>query len=151
MDDLKCMSDEDCENLNFVDEVQPNTLQIPDDPTADVDTQKNNPAGSDDSAKKRTQAAKKPASKKGKPSSKKKPPKKLSTKRMMVNLLIKIGAIVLVVWMLFTFVLSFTIHYGNNMHPSVRDGDLIIGFRMQRPYINAAVVYEHGGRGISDA
>lgn len=72
-----------------------------------------------------------------------KPPKKKTTKQLAIGLVVKIGAVVLVVWGLFTFVLGITIHYGNNMHPMVRDGDLVITLRPQSPYINAAVMYKH--------
>ena len=78
---------------------------------------------------------------KGKPRKKKK-----TTKQLVIGVLIKIGVIVLVVWGVFTFVLGITIHYGNNMHPMVRDGDLVITLRLQKPYINAAVMYGHDGR-----
>ena len=87
---------------------------------------------------------------------KKKPPKKKpkgkprkkqkTTKQLVIGLLIKIAVIVLVVWGVFTFVLGITIHYGNNMHPMVRDGDLVITFRLQSPYINAAMMYNHNGK-----
>lgn len=86
----------------------------------------------------------------GKVSQKKKPKgkprKKKTTKQLIIGLLIKIAAIILIVWGLFTFVLGITIHYGNNMHPMVRDGDLVITLRLQKPYINAAVMYEHNGK-----
>ena len=87
--------------------------------------------------------SKKPSNKnpKGKPRKKKK-----TTKQLVIGLLIKIAVIVLVVWGVFTFVLGITIHYGNNMHPMVRDGDLVIPLRLQKPYINAAVMYEHDGK-----
>ncbi len=85
--------------------------------------------------------SKKPPRKKsnGKPRKK----KKKTTKQLIIGVLIKIAAVVLVVWALFTFVLGITIHYGNNMHPMVRDGDLVISLRLQRPFINAAVLYQH--------
>lgn len=86
----------------------------------------------------------------GKVSQKKKPKgkprKKKTTKQLIIGLLIKIAAILLIIWGLFTFVLGITIHYGNNMHPMVRDGDLVITLRLQKPYINAAVMYEHNGK-----
>ena len=78
---------------------------------------------------------------KGKPRKKKK-----TTKQLLIGLLIKIAVIALVVWGVFTFVLGITIHYGNNMHPMVRDGDLVITLRLQKPYINAAVMYGHDGK-----
>lgn len=72
--------------------------------------------------------------------------KKKTTAQMLAGLLIKLAAVAVAAWLLFTFVLSVTIHYGNNMHPAVRDGDLIIGLRVQRPFLNAAVLYEHDGK-----
>ena len=76
----------------------------------------------------------------------KKPPKKLSTKRLAVNLLIKFAAIAVALWLVLAFVLGVTINYGNNMHPAVNDGDLVISLKMQRPYLNAAVIYSHDGK-----
>lgn len=86
---------------------------------------------------------KKPAKKRppGKP-----PKKRKTTKQLIIGVLIKIAVIVLIVWGVFTFVLGITIHYGNNMHPMVRDGDLVISLRLQKPYINAAVMYQHDGK-----
>ena len=49
-------------------------------------------------------------------------------------------------WLVFAFVLGVTIHYGNNMHPAVNDGDLIVALKLQRPYLNAAVLYKHDGK-----
>ena len=76
---------------------------------------------------------------------KKQTKKKKTTAQMLVGFLIKLAAIALVVWLLFTFVLGLVIHYGNNMHPAIRDGDLIISLRVQRPFLNAAVLYERDG------
>ena len=76
----------------------------------------------------------------------KEPPKPLSTKRLAISLLIKLAAIVLAVWLVFIFVLGLTINYGNNMHPAVNDGDLVVSLKLQRPYLNAAVLYRHDGK-----
>ena len=80
----------------------------------------------------------------------KKPPKKKKKKKttaqILTGFLIKLAATALAVWLMFTFVLGITIHYGNNMHPALRDGDLIISLRVQRPFLNAAVLYEHDGK-----
>ena len=76
----------------------------------------------------------------------KEPPKPISTKRLAINLMIKIAAIALAVWLVFIFVLGLTINYGNNMHPAVNDGDLVITLKLQRPYLNAAVLYRHDGK-----
>ena len=76
----------------------------------------------------------------------KEPPKPLSTKRLAISLLIKLAAIVLAVWLVFIFVLGISINYGNNMHPAVNDGDLVVSLKLQRPYLNAAVLYRHDGK-----
>lgn len=71
---------------------------------------------------------------------KKKTPR--STGRLLLGFLLKLLLIAAAVWALLTFVLGLKIHYGNNMFPSVRDGDLIISLRLQKPFLNAAVLYE---------
>jgi len=75
----------------------------------------------------------------------KRPPTK-TTKQLLIRLIIKIVVIVSVVWGLFAFILGVHIHYGNNMYPAVRDGDLIFSYRLQHPYINSAVLYRHKGK-----
>ena len=76
----------------------------------------------------------------------KEPPKPISTKRLAINLMIKIAAIALAVWLVLAVVIGITINYGNNMHPAVNDGDLVITLKLQRPYLNAAVLYRHDGK-----
>ena len=76
----------------------------------------------------------------------KEPPKPISTKRLAINLMIKIAAIALAVWLVLAFAIGITINYGNNMHPAVNDGDLVITLKLQRPYLNAAVLYRHDGK-----
>lgn len=71
---------------------------------------------------------------------------KKSTKQLLIRLLIKIAVISVAAWAFFSFVIGIHVHYGNNMHPSIRDGDLVFSFRMERPYINAAVLYEWNGK-----
>ena len=71
---------------------------------------------------------------------------KKSTKQLLIRLLIKIAVISVAAWAFFSFVIGIHVHYGNNMHPSIRDGDLVFSFRMERPYINAAVLYERNGK-----
>lgn len=107
------------------------------------ESEKNTEANDSKSEKNSKPDQKNPPKKKpkGKPRKKKK-----TTKQLVIGVLIKIGVIVLVVWGVFTFVLGITIHYGNNMHPMVRDGDLVITLRLQKPFINAAVMYRHDGR-----
>ena len=92
------------------------------------------------------------AEKKEEQNAEKKAPKKKQTKKkkttaqLLTGFLIKLAAIALAIWLLFTFILGLVIHYGNNMHPAIRDGDLIISLRVQRPFLNAAVLYEHDGK-----
>ena len=73
-------------------------------------------------------------------------PEPVSTKRLAVNLLIRIAVIAAAVGVVLTFVLGITINYGNHMHPAVNDGDLVVSFRLQAPYLNAAVLYRHDGK-----
>ena len=73
-------------------------------------------------------------------------PEKKSIRQPLTQLLIKIVATVLVVWILVSFILGVRIHYGNNMFPAIRDGDLVISFRLQKPYLNSAVLYKHDGK-----
>ncbi len=54
------------------------------------------------------------------------------------------------VWLVLAFVLGITINYGNNMHPAVNDGDMIVSFKLQSPYLNAAVLYKHDGKSRTD-
>ncbi|MDO4285772.1 MAG: signal peptidase I [Eubacteriales bacterium] len=50
-------------------------------------------------------------------------------------------------WLIFTQVFLVTQASGNSMSPAVRDGDLLLGFRMQGTYAkNDVVIYEYGGR-----
>ena len=82
--------------------------------------------------------------------SKKAPPRKgpppKTTKELLIGLLIKIAVTAALVWAVLTFVLGISVHYGNNMHPAVRDGDLTVSFRLQKPFINAVVLYKLDGK-----
>ena len=71
---------------------------------------------------------------------------RVSTKELAIRLGIKIAAIVFCVWIAVTFVFGVNIHYGNNMHPALNDGDLVVSLRLQKPYINAAVLYKWEGK-----
>ena len=81
--------------------------------------------------------------------SKKAPPRKAppkTTKQLLIGLLVKIAVTVALVWAVFAFVLGLSVHYGNNMYPAVHDGDLLVSFRMQKPFINAVVLYRMDGK-----
>ena len=72
--------------------------------------------------------------------------KRKSTSRLLIEFLVKLAVIAAAAWALFTFVVGLTIHYGNNMYPAIRDGDLVISYRLQQPYLNAAVLYKRDGQ-----
>lgn len=72
--------------------------------------------------------------------------KKPSTKKLLIRFLIKLFSVIAIAVIIFTFVFCVNIHYGNNMHPAVRDGDLLISYRLQKPYLNAVVLYESAGK-----
>ena len=103
---------------------------------ADAPAKKNRPASGKKAPPKKTSRKKAPP--------KKAPPK--TTGQLLVGLLIKIAVVAALVWAVFTFVLGFTVHYGNNMFPAIHDGDLIVSLRLQKPYINSAVLYRINGK-----
>ena len=64
-----------------------------------------------------------------------------------VSLLVRIVVIVVCAWVLFTQVFLVTQAKGNSMFPAVKDGDLLICYRMQKTYAkNDVVVYTQGGK-----
>lgn len=64
-----------------------------------------------------------------------------------LNLLLRIALLALCAWVLFSQVFLITRTRGNDMFPAVKDGDLIIGFRLQQEYTkNDVVVYTAGGK-----
>lgn len=64
-----------------------------------------------------------------------------------ISLLVRIIVLALIGWLLFTQVFLIAQTSGNDMFPAVKDGDLLIGFRMQRDYQkDDVVVYERNGR-----
>lgn len=94
-------------------------------------------------------AASAPAAKNRQAPRKKAPPRKAppkTTGQLLVGLLVKVAVAAALVWAVFTFVLGLSVHYGNNMHPAVRDGDLAVSLRMQKPFINAVVLYRINGK-----
>lgn len=64
-----------------------------------------------------------------------------------LNLLLRIALLALCAWVLFSQVFLITRTRGNDMFPAVKDGDLIIGFRLQQEYTkNDVVVYTANGK-----
>lgn len=63
-----------------------------------------------------------------------------------LNLLLRILFLVLTGWVLFSHVFLITQVSGNDMFPAVKDGDLVIAFRIQQEYAkNDVVVYNVNG------
>ena len=64
-----------------------------------------------------------------------------------ISLAVRIAFLVLVGWVLFTQVFLITQVKGNEMFPALKDGDLVIAFRIQREYAkNDVIVYEAEGK-----
>ncbi len=69
--------------------------------------------------------------------------KALSIKKGYMNLLVKIITIVFVGYLFFSQIFLITRAKGNYMFPAIKDGDLIIAFRLHRDYVKDDVaVYE---------
>lgn len=64
-----------------------------------------------------------------------------------IRLAVNVLTLVLVLWLVFSFVLCIFRAQGNDMYPAVQDGDLIIGWRLGRDWRQGdLVVYEEGGK-----
>ena len=57
-------------------------------------------------------------------------PEKQTTKQLLLGFLTELSLIALAVWAALSFVVCVNIHYGNNMYPSMRDGDLVVRLRI---------------------
>jgi len=63
-----------------------------------------------------------------------------------VSLALKIVVIIIAAYFIFSQLFLFTQVNGNGMFPAMKDGDLVIGFRLQQSYMKGdVVVYERGG------
>ena len=60
-----------------------------------------------------------------------------------ISLTVRLAVVVLAGWVLFTQVFLITQASGSAMFPSVKDGDLLIGFRLQQTYQKGDVVIYH--------
>ena len=64
-----------------------------------------------------------------------------------ISLLGRVVVILLCAWVLFTQVFLLTQAKGSSMFPAVKDGDLLICYRLQKTYAkNDVVVYTQGGK-----
>lgn len=71
----------------------------------------------------------------------------LNIKLGYLDLLVRICIFAIVGWLLFTQVFLIAQAKGQGMFPSIKDGDLLISFRMQREYMqNDVVTYEVEGK-----
>lgn len=67
----------------------------------------------------------------------------LYTKKGYINLLIRIILLLAASYILFTQVFLITRAKGNDMFPAIKDGDLVVAFRLQKEYVkNDVVVYK---------
>jgi len=71
--------------------------------------------------------------------------KALYIRKGYISLFIRVALIAVVGYILFTQVFLITQAKGNDMFPAIKDGDLIIAFRLQKDYVkNDIVVYQVG-------
>jgi signal peptidase I len=72
---------------------------------------------------------------------------KLAIKKGYISLLYRTILLAIVAYLLFTQVFIISQASGNEMFPAVKDGDLIIGFRLQQSYTkNDVVIYGAKGK-----
>lgn len=57
-----------------------------------------------------------------------------------IRLIVRIVFIAVALWLLLTQVFLITQAHGQNMFPAVKDGDLMIAFRLQREYVKGDVI-----------
>lgn len=68
--------------------------------------------------------------------------KKKSSLYYFGKLLAKIGITILVVYLLFTYVFGLFRMSGNNMFPAIRDGDLLLTYRLESYVVGDVVAYK---------
>lgn len=71
----------------------------------------------------------------------------LNTRQEYISLFVRIALLALATYVIFTQVFLITQNKGLGMFPAMKDGDLIIAYRMQKDYAkNDVVVFEVDGR-----
>lgn len=60
----------------------------------------------------------------------------------LLALIIRVLVVILFLVLLFTFVFGINYHTGNNMHPKVEDGDLVITYKLEPLNLNDVVLYK---------
>lgn len=68
-----------------------------------------------------------------------------SVLRTLVRFLVKAGSLALIVWLLLTYVGGVYLCHTSDMYPALRDGDLLITFKLGEYHSGDVVVYEHDG------
>lgn len=58
-------------------------------------------------------------------------------------LLLKLGAILLILCIVFLFIIGVHIHQGNSMYPFLMDGDLVITYKLEPYRVGDVVAYRH--------
>ena len=70
-------------------------------------------------------------------------------RRDSLSLLVKLAAIALCGWLVFTQIFMFTQCLGMGMFPAIEDGDLVLVYRLHKEYEKGdAVVYRHNGENL---
>lgn len=71
----------------------------------------------------------------------------LNTRAGYIQLFFRVVVLALTAYIIFTQVFLITQNKGQGMFPAIKDGDLIIGFRLQQEYAkNDVVIYENNGK-----
>ena len=74
-------------------------------------------------------------------------PEKSPLLREVRSLAVRLAVFAALLWVLLTQVYLVTQASGNEMFPAVKDGDLVLGIRLEKDYVkNDVVVYERSGR-----
>jgi signal peptidase I len=61
-------------------------------------------------------------------------------KKEIFDAFVKLGAFCLIIWIIFTFLFGITKMQGETMYPKVRDGDLMLYYRLQKEYHSGDVI-----------
>ncbi len=85
---------------------------------------------------------KKPDEKTSKPKKKR---KKKSAKRYALEFFIKIAITAAVVVILLVFVVGVHVNHGNASYPMIKDGDLVITYKLGKPDLGEEIAYRHDG------
>lgn len=70
-------------------------------------------------------------------------PEKKRKRSPVPPFLIKVALLAAVIWAVFTFVLGMHIMHGYGMHPNIKDGDLVVTYKLEAYHVGDAVAYKH--------